>query len=106
MISYHIWGCSASGHHRSTARVTVIARLEYNEPSIIDTGQSEVKTGLFWRNLTAGGIQTNTMSVEMAASPLDFGPIQREIRLQERAWARGKFEMSETNPKSGEDLAE
>ena len=34
----------------------------------------------------------------MAARPLDFGPILREIRLQERDWARGKFEMSETNP--------
>ena len=66
----------------------------------------KVKTGLFWRNLTAGGVQTSATSVEMAARPPDFGPILREIRLQERDWARGKFEMSETNPKSGEDLAE
>jgi len=73
---------------------------------MLSTGQSRVKTGLFWRNLTAGGVQTSTTSVEMAARPLDFGPSLREIRLQERVWARGKFEMSETNPKSGEDLAD
>jgi len=73
---------------------------------VVGTGQSRVKTGLFWRNLTAGGVQTSTTSVEMTARALDFGPILREIRLQERVWARGKFEISETNPKSGEDLAE
>ena len=66
----------------------------------------QVKTGLFWRNLTAAGVQTSTTSVETAARPLDFGSIPRKTRLQERASARGKFEMSETNPKSGEDLAE
>jgi len=52
------------------------------------------------------GVQTSTASVEMAARALDFGPILREIRLQERVWTQGKFEMPETNPKSDEDLVE